>query len=88
MRLPNDGEHDTMSVLRTSLTATWAHWSQHVTRGPLHLSGRLLYGNDELYARFHTAATTGAPLEGVSAQDALAILEMQHEILDRKRALV
>lgn len=88
MRLPNDGEHDTMSVLRTSLTATWAHWSQHVTRGPLHLTGKLLYGNDEVYARFHAAATTGAPLEGVSAQDALAILEMQHEILDRKRTLV
>jgi scyllo-inositol 2-dehydrogenase (NADP+) len=85
MRLPNDGEHDTMSVLRTSLTATWAHWSQHATRGPLHLTGKLLYGNDEVYGRFHAAATTGRALEGVSARDALAILQMQHEILERKR---
>ena len=87
VRLPNDGEHDTMSVLRTSLAATWGHWSQHFSRGPLHLAGKLLYGNDEVFARFHSAATTGAPIADVSAEDALAILEMQHEILDHRRTL-
>jgi predicted dehydrogenase len=87
MRLPNDGVHDTMSVLRTSLAATWAHWSQHVTRGPLHLAGKLRYGNDEVFARFHCAATTGGPLVDISAEDALAVLWMQHEIVERGRKL-
>jgi hypothetical protein len=87
VRLPNDGEHDTMSVLRTSLAATWGHWSQHFSRGPLHLAGKLLYGNDEVFSRFHASATTGAPLRDVSGDDALAILKMQHEILDRRRTL-
>jgi scyllo-inositol 2-dehydrogenase (NADP+) len=88
MRLPNDGDHSTLSVVRTSVAATWAHWSQHVTRGPLHLAGRLLYGNDEVYARFHAAAATGAPMAGISAEDALQVLCMQHEILERRRMLV
>ena len=76
-----------MSVLRTSLAATWGHWSQHFSRGPLHLAGKLLYGNDEVFARFHASATTGAPLTDVSGEDALAILKMQHEILERRRTL-
>jgi hypothetical protein len=87
VRLPNDGEHDTLSVLRTSFAATWKHWSQHATRGPLHLMGRLRYGNDEVFARFHASATTGAPLADISGQDALAVLRMQHEILDHRRVL-
>ncbi len=83
VRLPNDGEHATMDVLRTSLTATWGHWRQHLTRGPLHLAGRLLYGNDEVFARFHAAATGAAPPQGIAAEDALAVLKMQHEIVER-----
>jgi predicted dehydrogenase len=87
LRLPNDGEHTTLSVLGTSLAATWGHWSQHVTRGPLHLAGRLLYGNDEVFARFHAAATGGPAVRDISADDALDVLRMQHEILERKRVL-
>jgi scyllo-inositol 2-dehydrogenase (NADP+) len=87
LRLPNDGEHDTFSVLRTSVAATWGHWSQHLTRGPLHLTGKLLYGNDEIFGRFHTSATTGSPLKDISANDALEVLRMQHEIVDRQRVL-
>jgi scyllo-inositol 2-dehydrogenase (NADP+) len=87
MRLPNDGVHDTMSVLRTSLAATWGHWSQHLTRGPLHLAGKLLYGNDEVFGRFHSAATNGGTLADISAEDALAVLKMQHEIVERGRRL-
>jgi predicted dehydrogenase len=88
VRLPNDGEHRTLSVLRTSAAATWKHWSQHVTRGPLHLSGRLLYGNEEVYSRFHAAVTTQSPLSDISAEDALEVLKMQHDILERARVLV
>jgi predicted dehydrogenase len=87
LRLPNDGEHTTLSVLRTSLAATWGHWSQHATRGPLHMAGRLLYGNDEVFARFHAAATGGPSVKDISAADALDVLRMQHEILEHKRVL-
>jgi scyllo-inositol 2-dehydrogenase (NADP+) len=87
VRLPNDDAHTSMSVLRTSMAATWGHWRQHLTRGPLHLMGKLQYGNDEVFARFHTAATTSAPLTDISAEDALAVLRMQHEIVDTGRRL-
>jgi predicted dehydrogenase len=87
VRLPNDGEHDTMSVLRTSLSATWGHWAQHFSRGPLHLAGKLLYGNDTVFGRFHAEAVNGAALADVSGEDALAILRMQHEILQTARRL-
>jgi scyllo-inositol 2-dehydrogenase (NADP+) len=87
VRLPNDGEHGTLAVLRTSMAATWALWSQHATRGPLHLAGRLLYGNDEVFARFHAAVTRGGPLERITGEDALAVLRMQHQIVASGRRL-
>jgi hypothetical protein len=82
MRLPNDSDHTAWPTLRTSLSATWDHWGQHFLSGPRHLAGSLLYGNDEVFMRFAAAALTGAPLEGIGADDALAVLRMQHEILD------
>ena len=84
IRLPNDGRHDTRTVLRTSLTATAQHWFQHLTSGLPHLTGRLSYGNDEVFDRFargiggDTAAM--APIGGESAQ---AVLALQHAIIDQ-----
>ena len=84
LSLPNDGAHDTRSVLRTSLTATVQHWLQHVTSGVPHLTGRLAYGNDEVFDRF-ARAVGGEPdaLTPISASAALAILELQHAIIER-----
>ena len=87
MRLPNDGNHTTWPTLRTSLSATWDHWGQHLVSGPRHLAGSLLYGNDQVFRRFAVAALTGAPLEEIGAEDALAVLRMQHEILDAAERL-
>ena len=81
VRLPNDQGHTTWPVLRTSLAATWAHWTQHLLSGPGHLRGTLLYGNDEVFRRFAAAVHAGAEPEGISARDALAVLRMQHEIV-------
>lgn len=84
IRLPNDGRHGTATVLRTSLTATMQHWLQHLTSGLPHLTGRLSYGNDEVFERFargiggDTAAMT--PIGGESAQ---AVLTLQHAIINR-----
>ena len=88
VRIPNDGRHTAWPVLRTSLSATWAHWAQHLVSGPRHLRGTLLYGNDEVFRRFAAAAQTSAEPEGIGAGDALAVLRMQHEILLRADILL
>ena len=82
LRLPNDGSHDTRSVFRTSTLATWQHWWQHIPSGFRHLTGRLHYGNETVFARFATAVKRRAEPEGISASDALEVLAMQHEIVD------
>jgi scyllo-inositol 2-dehydrogenase (NADP+) len=83
VRIPNDGAHTTWPVLRTSLAATWGHWMQHFVSGPRHLAGVLLYGNDEVFRRFAAAVRSGSEPRGISAADALAVLRMQHDILER-----
>lgn len=87
-RLPNDGLHTTATVVRTSFLATAQHWAQHLTRGALHLTGRLRYGNDEIFARFARAVQSGVPPEGIGAIDALAVLRRQHEVLTRHEVLM
>jgi len=84
--LPNDGAHTTWPVLRTSLRATWSHWVQHLLSGPGHLAGTLRYGNDEVFRRFAAAARSGTEPEGIGAEDALAVLRMQHEVIARAGA--
>jgi scyllo-inositol 2-dehydrogenase (NADP+) len=81
LRLPNDGAHVTRTVLRTSWRATLMHWAQHLVNGPLHLGGRLLYGNPTVFQRFADAVSTGVPAPGMAGADALAVLKMQHDIV-------
>ncbi len=87
MKLPNDGLHTSWPVLRTSLAATWSHWSQHLLSGPRHLAGTLRYGNDEVFRRFAAAARTSAEPAQIGPEDALAVLRMQHEIIERAERL-
>lgn len=83
--LPNDGTHDTRSVLRTSLVGTAQHWLQHVTSGIPHLMGRLFYGNDHVFDRFARAiAGDTDALEPVGPANALSVLKLQHAIVDRR----
>jgi predicted dehydrogenase len=87
LALPNDGLHTTWPVLRTSLRATWAHWGQHLLSGPRHLAGTLHYGNEEVFRRFAAAVATATAPDAISAQDALAVLRMQHDVIDRAERL-
>lgn len=87
IRLPNDGAHTAWPVVRTSLAATWAHWTQHLVSGPRHLSGTLDYGNGEVFRRFAAAARAAQEPEGIGGADALAVLRMQHEVLQRAQRL-
>ena len=88
LSLPNDGVHTTATVLRTSLTATVQHWLQHLTSGIPHLTGRLAYGNDEVFDRFARAvAGDRDALAPISAHAALAILKLQHAIIDSSETI-
>jgi predicted dehydrogenase len=78
---PNDGRHGAPSVLRTSLAGTFRHWAGHLRSGTGHLRGRLLYGNDVVVGRFADAVHTGVPPRGISVDDALAVLQSQHDII-------
>jgi predicted dehydrogenase len=81
--LPNDGTHDTRSVVTTSLVATYQHWAQHVTSGARHLTGKLFYGNQEVFERFGEGiAGNRSALEPISAECALDALKLQHAIID------
>ncbi len=88
VRVPNDAAHTSWPVLRTSLVATWSHWTQHLLSGPGHLAGTLLYGNDEVFRRFAAAARASAEPDAIGPEDALAVLRMQHEIIERAELLL
>jgi predicted dehydrogenase len=83
---PNDGGHRAPQVLRSSASMAWSHWRGHVRSGWGHLRRRLMYGNEEVFRRFHEAVTTGTRPEGIHADDALAVLELQHWILQEGQA--
>ncbi|GHA84990.1 Gfo/Idh/MocA family protein [Cognatilysobacter bugurensis] len=82
LHLPNDGAHVTRTVLRTSWRATAMHWIQHLSNGPRHLTGRLLYGNETVFDRFGRAIKTGEAAAEISADDALEVLRMQFAVLN------
>ena len=86
LRLPNDGLHTTATVARTSAAATFQHWAQHFTSGIGHLRGELFYGNREVFARFAEAALSEKAPRAISGEDALAVLQLQHQIIERVRA--
>jgi scyllo-inositol 2-dehydrogenase (NADP+) len=79
---PNDRDHHALDVIRSSASASWHHWAGYLRSGPAHLTGRLRYGNDEVFARFHDAIRSGNPPEGIGSDDALAVLRVQHWIFE------
>jgi scyllo-inositol 2-dehydrogenase (NADP+) len=82
--LPNDEQHSTMKVLRTSMSATGQHLWQHIVSGIPHLTGKLMYGNKEVFARFAGGVRGDeTALSPVSAESALAVLRLQHEIVEQ-----
>jgi predicted dehydrogenase len=85
LRLPNDGAHGTGDVIRTSVAATAQHWWQHVTSGVPHLTGKLRYGNDEVFDRFGRAICGDRDaMRPIEAEAAQRILELQHAIISKR----
>jgi len=79
IRLPNDGAHKAGQILRTSFAALSQHLLQHIPNGLALLCGRLDYGNDEIFARFGKAISSGLPPDRIGGTEALAVLRLQHE---------
>jgi scyllo-inositol 2-dehydrogenase (NADP+) len=85
LRLPNDGRHGTVDVLRTSISATSQHWWQHLTSGVPHLAGKLRYGNDEVFNRFGRAIRGDShAVDPINAAMAQRILTLQHAIISER----
>ena len=88
VRLPNDGLHVTSTVVRTSLLVTFQHWAQHFTSGVKHLQGKLWGGSEEVFNRFAEAVFQNTEPEYVGPKDALAVLKMQHEVIQKHSLLL
>lgn len=84
--LPNDGEHRAADVMRTSLAGIASHVAGVIGSGLRMVTGQLLYGNEEVVRRFLDAVETGVAPEGISSEDGLAVLELQHALIDGARA--
>lgn len=86
--LPNDHSHGTAEVFRTTLYASGQHFWQHVVNGIPHLRGRLFYGNEEVFSRFADAIRGKMDsLQPIGPESALAVLKLQHAIIDRQERL-
>jgi scyllo-inositol 2-dehydrogenase (NADP+) len=83
IHIPNDGPHRTLQVLRTSLASSLGHWAGYPRSGAGHLRGTLRYGNEEVFRRFRDAVRSGVPPQGIDAEDAVAVLRLQHWIVDQ-----
>jgi len=86
VRLPNDEAHTAATILRTSVNATWQHWSQHVPSGIGLMRGDLFYGTDEVFARF-ADGIAGQPdrMAPIGDAAALSVLRRQHEIIAQSK---
>jgi len=84
IRLPNDGNHTTATVVHTSAAATLQHWGQALLRALPHLRGTMFYGNEKVFDRFARAiGGDEASLAPIGPASALDVLALQHEIIDR-----
>jgi hypothetical protein len=83
--IPNDRQHLAVDVMRTTAMAVGTHLSGVFRSGLAMLGGKLLYGNEEVVRRFLDAIETRTPPEGISGQDGLGVLRLQHRILELAR---
>jgi hypothetical protein len=79
--LPDDGLHRPAQIMRTSARATVGHWAGVVSSGARFATGRLDYGNHEVFRRFAAAIATGVAPDGISADDGRAVVRTMHDAL-------
>ena len=81
--IPCDRSHQATDILRTSFAAASSHFRGVFVSGMRLITKNLLYGNEEVFARFLKAVKTGAIPAEISSEDGLQVLRMQHEIMDK-----
>jgi scyllo-inositol 2-dehydrogenase (NADP+) len=86
--VPSDRRHEAADVVRSSLAILIGHGAGFVRSGLGFLSGRLLYGNDEVVNRFFDAVEGKHLADGIDADTGLEILRLQHAILDHVQSRV
>jgi predicted dehydrogenase len=85
LSIPNDGQHTTKTVLRTTLSTFGQHFWQHLVSGLPHLTGHLRYGNTELFQRFaYAIAGADDALLPINGESALSVLRLQHAIIENQ----
>lgn len=85
VHLPDDGAHGGLDVLSSSAFAVGSHLLGTVTSGVRHATKTLDYGNNEVIRRFVDAIADGRPLEGIAAEDGLAVVESMTEVVNAAR---
>jgi len=79
--LPDDGAHGPWQIVRTSLCGAYHHFAGVLTGALRYVSGRHLYGNDQIVRRFHRAIHGDNSLDGMSAEDGRAVVDLMHELI-------
>jgi predicted dehydrogenase len=80
IRLPPDGAHGPLDILRTSARAVTEHAVGFASSGARYLGHRLFWGHDALIRAFVDAALRGAPAP-VLAADALGVVAVADRVV-------
>jgi len=83
--VPADGLHQARDIARSSWSLVWGHCRGFISSGVRMVSGRLLYGNEEVVRRFLDAIEGKAELRDIDAASALDVLKLQHAIIERAK---
>jgi scyllo-inositol 2-dehydrogenase (NADP+) len=79
--LRDDGKHRPHQILRSSALGTLGHWVGVATSGVRYATGRLDYGNGEVFRRFAEAIEDGVAPQGISGEDGRAVVAALHRTL-------
>lgn len=81
IKIPSDRAHGAWDIVRSSRALMRGHFWGFFASGLRLFTGRLQYGNDEVVRRF-LDAVEGKPLLNIDAETGLAILRLQHGIIN------
>jgi predicted dehydrogenase len=83
--MPNDGSDAPKDLITKTLYATHQHFWGALAAGLRYVSGTQLFGNIEVVTRFHRAIHGEDCLQGMSAEEGVRVVEMQHELIQKAR---
>ncbi len=78
--LPDDGRHESLDVVRTTVNVVGGHMAGYAVNGVGHLTKSLDYGNVEVFRRFAAHVLHGQPLRAISALDGANVVAVMHRI--------